>query len=621
MPKLTIMAKSDLEQDRTIENNNAILDKVAAKKFIRMRHPEYNEYVGMTRWILDTLEGGDRYRNEEYGEDAWGKPIRNLLRLQRELPIESTLGGSIVGPIAGDVPSGGRSPFYPNKADMAGLRDAADEVYEIRRQRTPVPNFLSNFVEKQLSKIYKRPISRDGGAEIMAWCDDIDGRDTSLNDWMREVIAPLICALGMIDVSFDHPVISPGEPPILGRETDPRKQCVARYYLPENVLWWDLDYTKRYYLEVIVREWEWDSIRGEWLDNYRHWTYEDWTLYNMHGEVIDGGFHPFGTCPVVRLFDRRNFRMDNGALCRMYPIADLSRAYYNEESEMIASMTLHNCPIVQGPADDAIDSEEDTSVPIGRNLILRKVVNQAGVESGYEYLEPSTKSYEFGRLRLLDLQTRMEAHAALTKSVGSVGAGGSQAISQSGISKAYDQAEGSDYLSSFARTLQVADYTVCQFATIVLFDGAIPDGYMDKLTVIYPNEFNLLSFSDVALIDETIQAHITNAAFATVPTLDKETLKMMARKQHPDINADLLAEIDSEIDKAVDDAAKKRQDDLKRQADTAAANLERLKNPPPPIVATDGTQPQPPTNGKQVPPVPLPKAPIPPLPQPSVAKS
>lgn len=619
-----------LKKNENVINNNAITNKVEARRAIARRHPEYLDYAATTRWILDTLEGGDRYRNESYGVDSFGKPVRNLLRLPRELPFDSIVTGSSsvlmnesmlvqtneLGETIGTMRNpfqGNPFPFVPNTAEAQGLRDASDEIYDIRRQRTPVPNFLSNFIEKQLAKIYKRPISREGGDDVMAWCDNIDGRETSMDEWMRETIAPLLCAIGMIDIAFDHPMMSEGEPPILGRDTDLASQCVASFYLPENVLNWELDYTKRYYLEVWLQEWEWDEDanggKGAYVDLYRHWTYEDWTLYNKDGEVINGGFHSFGVCPVVRVFDRRNFRMDHASLCRMYPVADLSRAYYNEESEMIASLTLHNCPILEGPADDSPADDADDTVPIGRNLMLRKVTDRAGNQVGYGYVEPKTDAFEFVRLRLSDLQTRMESQVALTKSVGSVGIGGSQAVAQSGISKAFDQAEGSDYLASFAKTLQIADYTICYFASIVLFDGSLPDGYMDSLSVTYPSEFNLLSFTDVALIDETIQAHMTNPAFGMVPTADKEALRMMYRKQFPDMTKDLLEKIDEEIDQSVDEAAKKRQDDLKHVAEVKAATLENLKNPAPQVAPVRPDQPG------ASPPVPLPKATLPPPPK------
>ncbi len=37
---------------------------------IRRRHPEWREHHHRWRWLLDSLEGGERYRQAIYGYDA-----------------------------------------------------------------------------------------------------------------------------------------------------------------------------------------------------------------------------------------------------------------------------------------------------------------------------------------------------------------------------------------------------------------------------------------------------------------------------------------------------------------------------------------------------------------------
>ena len=53
---------------------------------IRRRHPEWREHHLRWRWMLDSLEGGERYRQAVYGSDNRGLPIRNLIRHKREYP-------------------------------------------------------------------------------------------------------------------------------------------------------------------------------------------------------------------------------------------------------------------------------------------------------------------------------------------------------------------------------------------------------------------------------------------------------------------------------------------------------------------------------------------------------
>ncbi len=50
------------------------------------RHTDWMEHQVRWRWLLDSYEGGDRYRNAVYGPDRRGFPCRNLFRHKREYP-------------------------------------------------------------------------------------------------------------------------------------------------------------------------------------------------------------------------------------------------------------------------------------------------------------------------------------------------------------------------------------------------------------------------------------------------------------------------------------------------------------------------------------------------------
>ena len=81
---------------------------------MRRRHPEWRENQRRWRWLLDSLEGGERYRQAVYGFDPRGLPIRNLILsggLNHDFPrtsgaiaeiladagIESTISEDVVG--------------------------------------------------------------------------------------------------------------------------------------------------------------------------------------------------------------------------------------------------------------------------------------------------------------------------------------------------------------------------------------------------------------------------------------------------------------------------------------------------------------------------------------------
>jgi hypothetical protein len=335
--------------------------------------------------------------------------------------------------------------------------------------------------------------------------------------------------------------------------------------LPKNVLWWRLDYTGRYYVEVLIREWNEDADGVE-TEQFRHWTYEDWTLYDLDGDIVSEGAHHFGVVPIVRLFDRRNLSEDHTAASRVWGIADKSRAYYNEESELVANNTMHNCPILQGPDT----GDDDESVPINRYYMLKKLADQNGNIVEYSYLSPPTETTKFMRMRLYDLQDRMERDAALTRSVGGVATESAAGpVAQSGISKAYDQVEGSEYLASIAKTLQSAEYTILYFALIVLNDGFNRTDAADiaLISSVYPSEFNLLSFDQYSIIVTTMNEYI-DAGLGRIPTDEKITLKAFVGMKHPDLPMDERQQIEEEIDNLVDEAVKSRKAQANRPAPT-----------------------------------------------------
>ena len=67
----------------------------SALDLIRRRHPEWREHQLRWRWLLDSLEGGERYRQAVYGFDVRGQPIRNLIRHKREYPDPRESGGGL----------------------------------------------------------------------------------------------------------------------------------------------------------------------------------------------------------------------------------------------------------------------------------------------------------------------------------------------------------------------------------------------------------------------------------------------------------------------------------------------------------------------------------------------
>ena len=82
------------------------------KLVVQRRHVDWLEHQIRWRWLMDSHEGGERYRNAVYGPDRRGLPCRNLFRHKREYPdpqqfpqVNQGFGGFLG---TGDVQSQGR---------------------------------------------------------------------------------------------------------------------------------------------------------------------------------------------------------------------------------------------------------------------------------------------------------------------------------------------------------------------------------------------------------------------------------------------------------------------------------------------------------------------------------
>ena len=230
------------------------------KLVVQRRHVDWLEHQIRWRWLLDSFEGGDRYRNAVYGPDRRGLPTRNMFRHKREYPDPQMFPNvyqgfaGFLGSVNAQTHDVGYGP-YPGMLGADPGATAQDDDYEYRRSRTPVPEFVAEAIEIHLAKIYDQEVSRDGPDDLKAWWRDVDGRGTPMDDWMRETLAPLLLVLGCIDVCLDHPKAPPGET-VATRADEMRlglDQCVASYILPENMVWWRNDAAGRY-IECLVRE-------------------------------------------------------------------------------------------------------------------------------------------------------------------------------------------------------------------------------------------------------------------------------------------------------------------------------------------------------------------------------
>ena len=504
-----------------------------SKDVIRLRHVEWQEHHLRWRWMLDSYEGGERYRQAIYGHDHRGLPVRNLIRHKREYP-DPREGGVPV-----DVALGALMASGEFGAGQDPAVSASDDDYEMRRARTPVPTFVAESVDTHLSRIYAREVKRTAGPRLTAWWSDVDGSGTSIDQWMAETVAPLLLVQGQLDLYMDHPPASDGE--TIRTRADLQRlgldRCIASYILPENMLWWTLDPTGQRYLECLVLEHH--EIEEGSVTRYRYWTTRDSTLYDTDGAVLAVVPHPFGQVPIIRIFERRKPRCRNIGQSRYESIAERQREYYNRDSELILSDTTQAHPLLQGPEDFV---QSDGTIPIGPSWLLPKKKNTQGgaaTYEGFDVVDFPKDGAESIRKNKADIRDDVDRDSALVKATGR------QGVAQSGLSKAIDYSDGNNRLAKLAKVLARAECVAAGLALCVLFDGHPPDSETRSIEINYPTEFDLFTAADVASAAADFQSLVAKAG--ALPLTEALMLSRLVRLCLPGLSDAQYASCDAEI--------------------------------------------------------------------------
>lgn len=512
-----------------------------ALELIQRRHPEWQEHHRRWRWLLDSLEGGERYRQAVYGYDSRGLPVRNLVRHKREYPE----------PRDAATDRSGLSPFLISGRNTEAGDQCTDDDYELRRTRTPVPTFVAEAVDAHLSRIYAREVRRDGPEPLRRWWADVDGCGTSIDHWMAETVAPLLLVLGQIDLYFDHPRAPEGAE--VCTRADAKRldldRCLVSVLLSEDLLWWRLDPTGTRYSECLVLERHEDED-GEGVARFRHWTDADSTLYSPEGDVLESTSHPYGRVPIIRVFDRRKPRCRNIGQSRYEGIAERQREYYNRDSELILSDTTQAHPLLQGPEDYL---QADGTIPIGPSWLLPKKKNTQGGAATYEGFDVVAFPKEGAdsiRQNKADLREDVDRDSALVRPTGRSG------LVQSGISKMLDHLDGNLRLAKVAKVLARAEQAAAEMALRILSDGGDNSEPATACTVVYPAEFDLFTAGDVA--GATAQFQSLVARSGALPTTESLMLGRLVRLCLPGLSDSQYLQCEREIVSYVTDQAGRR---------------------------------------------------------------
>ena len=492
------------------------------EEIIRRRHPDWIEQQLRWRWLHDSYEGGERYRTAEYGRDRRGLLNRNLIRHKREYPDPQefpnqqigygsfSVSTSFVGEQAGIGPLPGQLGADPGAT-------AHDDDYEYRRARTPIPEFMREAIEIHLGKIYDQEIRREGppelksdpGADVAPWWDDVDGAGRSIDDWMREDVAPLLMAMGCLDVCFDRPALPEGVEIRTARDEidNDQNRVIASYILPDNMVWWAKDYAGNY-VECVVREFSGEEYADEVAGGdspaddgapygpdaravrYRHWTTKTVALYDGEGEEIEAPReHGYPFVPIKHLVDVKRHRTPHVGKPRYEAIAEYQKEYYNRSSELVLNDTLQSSPLLCIP-EDYLKPDQTMSIGPGYALPMKKTADGNSYITP-SYISPPKDPSESIRKSLQDIIDLKDRNACLTKPAAGVTGTTGGTVSQSGYSKAIDEHAGSKKLGAIAKTLARVERELAEFALMCLRRSMLDRAERKRIHVIYPSRFQL----------------------------------------------------------------------------------------------------------------------------------
>lgn len=537
----------------------ALPDLDDGKRLVRRRHAEWRDRAMRWRWLVDSYEGGDRYRRSSYGTDARGWPLRNLVRHPREYPAPIDQYGSSarISPTdAGTFLDGGSGLFADHRyangpGGVASSGEPQGDDYWTRWWRTPPPTFVQEAVDAQLSRIYAREPQREGPPAYLDWITDVDGSGTPIDDWMREELAWRLLVLGCVDVLVDRPPVD-GDLPrpltVAERERLGLDRVEARVLDPQDVLDWELD-RRREYVWVLNREYHPDESKDAdrpgtiFAERYRLWTRDTWVLFDPEGRRLGEGEHGLGIVPQIRLMTRRAPRCTHVGVSLLEDTAELAREYYNRDSELVLDDANHSHPQLQGPAEPI----ESGRITIGPGWALPVYTDAHGNQVPWSVIDFPHGGAESLRSNKTDLRSAADRLNGLAKPAGESGAG---VVSQSGLSKSFDERRLNDLLSRRADILANAERKIGRLVVAVAADGRPAPADAEAVRVSYSKRFELLGLDALAAGLAAIHAALAEAG--RIPKVEARLVHEMAVSLLPGLSDEEYAAIRAEIEDAVD---------------------------------------------------------------------
>lgn len=206
-----------------------------------------------------------------------------------------------------------------------------DSMYEVRVKLAYYLNYCKRVVESYTNFIYKEGPRRSEDTQLSIWFDNVDGKGTSMNDFMKSV-SSLSSVFGFVDILLDAPK-KEKDAYTVADVSEGELLPYLSLYTPLEAIDWSTDYLGRFNWVLYKYRFYEDSdvtVARTTSKPYRvlYMDPKQWLRWSMQDETFkENGTNEIGCVPVVRC---RN-RMDSGTagISLIGDIAYVNRAIFN----------------------------------------------------------------------------------------------------------------------------------------------------------------------------------------------------------------------------------------------------------------------------------------------------
>lgn len=305
--------------------------------------------------------------------------------------------------------------LIPHPGEMEAGQPNAN--YQIRLKSNILTNFLSDSIDKQVGKIFSKPIelAKDVAAEIAAICENIDRQGRNLNSFMMDVSKAAFCD-GIGYILADYPKVSgvrtAAEEKALGvrpyavhikahnllevlSEQIGGVETITRIRIKEEICkpsdGWNYEEVEQ--VRVLRREDNGAVVYELWQENED----EEWIQ-------IEEGATAFQSIYLIPVYTNRTGFMQG--LPPNQAVAELNLRHWRSMSEQINALSFQRFAMLS-----ATGVTEDSIINIGPSKLLRS----NNPEAKFTFVEPTGKGVEMGRLDLESIEAAIQSAPVNTR--------------------------------------------------------------------------------------------------------------------------------------------------------------------------------------------------------------